>query len=83
MMLMEMMVAMGAAATANPAKSTTMSIDGDRVTFSETIDDRGVRRISGRRLSDGQRFAFRVTPDGQVRGSVGIQNVNFDVGSPR
>ena len=82
-MLMEMMVATGAAA-ANPAKpATTMSIDGDRVTFSETIDDRGVRRISGRRLSDGQRFAFRVTPDGEVRGSVGMQNVNFDVGSAR
>ena len=83
-MLIEMMVAMGAAATANAASPVTlMTIDGDRVTYSETVDDDGVRRIRGQRLTDGQRFNFRVARDGRVRGSVGTQTVNFRVGPAR
>ena len=83
-MLIEMMVAMGAAATANSAPpATIMTVDGERVAYSETVDSDGVRRIRGSRLTDGQRFDFRVARDGRVRGSVGTQMVSFRVGSAR
>lgn len=83
-MLIEMMVAMSATATANSAQpAAIMTVDGDRVSYSETVDAEGVRRINGRRLTDGQRFNFRVDRDGRVRGSVGMQTVNFRVGAAR
>ena len=82
-MLIEMMMAMGASATATaqPAAKAFV-LDGEQIVYSETIDAKGTRHFRGRRAG-GQPFAFRLFRDGRARGNVGSEPVRFRVGEAR